>query len=131
MTESLPSIIWASKLFTQFCYLLTENYFNYMVFAALALMDPERELFTCLSCGIIYHADDLEMYQDTTYKQWFSCGRILKPLNFSEEELGLIKAVVILNPCKFNVFEFTLFQCRPKLVTFVFCCIICIRSTWK
>ena len=79
---------------------LAENFFDYSLFASLDLMDPERELFSCLTCGAVFHTDDFEKYRDEDYRQWFNCGRILKPLNLSEEELSLIKAVAILNPCK-------------------------------
>ena len=64
----------------------------------LPIMDPESELYMCAGCGSIFDADDFEKFQDKTYKLFFTCGRRIKPLNLSEREMAMIKAIAIVNP---------------------------------
>ena len=76
--------------------------------SALPLFNSEHRLMTCPSCGVTYTEDDFERFNDTTFSNLHKLVNFLKSLNFTSEELIVIKAMLIFYP---GIFLFIVVMC--------------------
>ena len=53
---------------------------------------------TCASCGTTYTEEDFECYNDMTFDDLHKLVNFVKSLNFTPEELVVIKAMLVFYP---------------------------------
>ena len=95
-------MMFKKTLISNHCIIIADQQWEWTFFSAIPLIDIKKKVVTCPSCGYTLTFDEADTFYGEVYgKPFLRCAELLKPIQLTDEEMALTKAICVFNPGKY------------------------------